>query len=325
MFSYFSNAAPKMVLIVALLYPGSLLASPIVKEYAEICDASAAIAMGRDHFVVANDEENTLRVYKRGVVKSVLAYNLDDFAKADPKRPEMDLEGAAKIGNRAYWITSHGANKKGKDRPGRHRFFATDLGFKDGHPVITPQGEVYVDLLDDLAAEPQLKKYDLAYAAQIAPKDHGGLNIEGLAASKDDGLLIGFRNPLPGGKALIVALKNPDAIISGKKPIIGAVRELSLGGLGIRSMDRVGDTLWIVAGPRGGGPSDGGEKSRLFTLKDGFEPIDSGVDFGDLNPEALYVTKTGIQVLSDDGTRRIDGSKCKSIEDKRFRAIEVTP
>ncbi|MBT3791621.1 MAG: DUF3616 domain-containing protein [Rhodospirillales bacterium] len=315
-----------MFLVVVLLCPGALLASSVMKqgEYHEICDASAAIAMGMDHFVVANDEENTLRVYKRGVVKSVLAYNLDDFAKANHKRPEMDLEGAARIGNRAYWITSHGANKNGKDRPGRHRFFATNLGFKDGHPVITPQGQVYVDLLDDLAAEPRLKKYDLAYAAQIAPKDHGGLNIEGLAASKDGGLLIGFRNPLPGGKALVVALKNPDGIIFGKKPIIGAVRELSLGGLGIRSMDRVGDTLWIIAGPR-----DGGEKSRLFTLKDGFDPIDSGVDFGDLNPEALYVTKAGIgagiQVLSDDGTRRIDGSKCKSIEDKRFRAIAVTP
>ncbi|MBT7897853.1 MAG: hypothetical protein HN565_03620, partial [Rhodospirillales bacterium] len=51
-----------MFLVVVLLCPGALLASSVMKqgEYHEICDASAAIAMGMDHFVVANDEENTL-------------------------------------------------------------------------------------------------------------------------------------------------------------------------------------------------------------------------------------------------------------------------
>jgi len=281
--------------------------------------------MGNDHFIVANDEDNSLRIYRLGYPDPVMAYSLDSFAKVDPEKPEMDIEAAARIGNRVYWITSHGANKNAKDRPGRRRFLATDISFKDGEPEVTPVGLAYADLLDDMNASSQLKKYRLDDAAGIAPKDEGGLNIEGLAETPTGALLIGFRNPIPGGNALIVTINNPGDVVQGKKPEIGPVLELPLGGLGIRSIERNGDIYLIVAGPYEGngtfrlfrwqGPSGTAKPIPVLTL-----------DFGDLNPEALFISaKGGTHILSDDGGREINGVDCKDspVEEHRFRAITI--
>ena len=34
--------------------------------------------------------------------------------------PEADIEGATRVQDRVYWITSHGANNDGEVRPSRH-------------------------------------------------------------------------------------------------------------------------------------------------------------------------------------------------------------
>ena len=302
-------------------------AEPPVSEYRGTCDASAAVSMGDGHFIVANDEDNSLRVYRLGYPDPVMAYSLDAFAKVDPEKPEMDIEAAARIGSRVYWITSHGANRNAKFRPGRQRFFATDIGFKDGRPVITPVGVAYTGLLDAMAGARQLQKYRLDEAAWIAPKDEGGLNIEGLAEAPGGALLIGFRNPIPGGNALIVTLDNPGEVIQGKKPAIGPVAELPLGGNGIRSIERNGDHYLIVAGPRNG---DG--DFRLFRWQGpGGRPKPVPVpapDFGDLCPEALFVSAKGrVYILSDDGGKEINGVDCKDlpVAERRFRAKAIKP
>ena len=50
-----------------------------------------------------------------------------------------------------------------------------------------------------------------------SPPLAGGTNIEGLAwvptAARPNQLLIGFRNPLQGGKAIVVSLLNADAVV----------------------------------------------------------------------------------------------------------------
>jgi hypothetical protein len=298
----------------------------LITEYRGTCDASAAVSLGHDHFIVANDEENSLRVYRLGYPNPVMVYDLDTFAEADPDRPEMDIEAAAKIGSRVYWITSHGTNRKGKYRPGRHRFLATDIGFKDGRPVITPVGSAYTGLLEDMAAAAQLKKYRLEDAAETAPKDEGGLNIEGLAATPSGALLVGFRNPIPGGNALIVTINNPNGVIHCQKPEIGPVMELPLGGLGIRSIERRGDTYLIVAGPY-----DGNSDFRLYHWRGpGTAPSMPvpAADFGGLNPEALFVASKGpIQILSDDGAHDLGGMECKDLPGavQRFRGVAIQP
>jgi hypothetical protein len=109
---------------------------------------------------------------------------------------ESDLEGAAAVGQRIYWIASHGRNSKGKLRPDRQRFFATDID-PGAQPGVIPTGSPYRGLLDDLAAAPTLADLRLGDAAQLAPEAPGGLNIEGLAAMPDGSLLIGLRTRCP--------------------------------------------------------------------------------------------------------------------------------
>jgi hypothetical protein len=92
-----------------------------------MCDASAAVPLGPDHFAVANDEDNIIRVYRAG--PPVRRVNLAPFLRLSRKSAELDLEGAVRIGDRVYWITSHGRNEKGRDQPSRRHFFATDIAF----------------------------------------------------------------------------------------------------------------------------------------------------------------------------------------------------
>jgi hypothetical protein len=86
-------------------------------------DASAGAAVSENMFVAADDENNTLRIYQiDNPTNAVFSVDLTEFLAAASKNPEADIEGATAIGNRIYWITSHGRNKDGKMRPSRYRF-----------------------------------------------------------------------------------------------------------------------------------------------------------------------------------------------------------
>src|SRR6185295_10833034 len=95
----------------------------------------------------------------------------------------------------------------------------------------------------------------LTDAAKLAPEAPGGLNIEGLAATPDGKLLIGFRNPLPKDGALIVVMENPNDVLENKPTKFGApIFVKGLNGNGIRSIEQIGGSYLIVAGP----PADKG-------------------------------------------------------------------
>ena len=111
-----------------------------IQVYHGASDASAAVALGEDMFVMADDENNILRVYKIGGASPVYSYDVSEFLKIEQDHPEADIEGATMVGRRVYWITSHGRNKDGKVRPSRYRFFATDVEVKDGKVAIQPVG-----------------------------------------------------------------------------------------------------------------------------------------------------------------------------------------
>src|SRR3954471_14224711 len=130
-----------------------------VRTYGEMCDASAAVALDDKHFAVADDEGNTLRVYKRGEEAPVREYDVGKFL-GNKKRTESDLEGAARVGDRIYWISSHGRNREGQVEEHRHRFFATQIEGKKGLKL-EPIGEAYTGLLDDLLADERLKGFGL--------------------------------------------------------------------------------------------------------------------------------------------------------------------
>lgn len=163
---------------VLLLSPAAIAQStPSVTRYFGMCDASAAVPVGSTMFVVANDEDNVLRVYRRDESGTPM-YSLDiaSFLGVDDEHPEADIEAATAIGNRIYWVTSHGANKNGKPRPNRRRLFATDLSIEGEKVVLKTVGKPYRDLVEDLRANPELKAYKIREAAETAPEETGGLN-----------------------------------------------------------------------------------------------------------------------------------------------------
>jgi hypothetical protein len=288
-------------------------------RYQGLCDASAAVALDARHFVVADDEHNRLTVYKRGRPQAVGEVELDAFLRADK---ESDLEGAAQVGSRIYWIASHARNSAGQLREDRQRFFATEIR----GTTVDPVGKPYTGLLADLLAAPALAPLKLSDAAGRAAEADGGFNIEGLAAAPDGSLLIGLRNPIPQGRALVVPLLNPAELVAGKGPArFGSAIRLDLGGRGVRSIDRVGSGYLIVAGP----PADAGTFAMFrWSGKPNDMPTPARADPGTLRPEALVAWPDGqITLLSDDGGVTVDKKACKDADKgkRAFRALDIKP
>jgi len=304
--------------------------TPVMTRAAE-CDASGAVAVGPLTFVVGSDEDNILRVHGADDVQPRPgALQLSSFLGIATGGLEADIEGATRIGDVIYWITSHGADGKGRPRPSGRRFFATKVAVVDGRAQLTPFGIPYESLVEDFVADPRLKPYGLKAASKRAPKTPNALNIEGLTATPAGSVLIGFRNPIPQGKALVVPIENPSEVVMGKaRAKLGPPILLALAGLGIRSFEYSaarGEYL-IVAGPAGvSGPF------RLYRWSGSNvdAPIEiPGVSFTGLQPEALIVypdDPNTIEILSDDGTRDIGGVPCKDLPvDRRvFRSIRVS-
>jgi hypothetical protein len=299
-----------MAAALALACAGSAWGQGPVTSYRGLFDASAAVALGADHFVVADDERNTLVVYRRGQPDAMDALDVSGFLGTQPDK-ESDIEGAATIGQRTYWVTSHGRNSEGKRQERRLRFFATEVVGGAPFKLVTV-GKAYSGLLDDLLAAPSLAAFKLAEATGKAPEAKDGLNIEGLAAMPNGRLLIGFRNPIPDHRALLVPLENPNEVIDhGARARFGQAIQLDLGRRGIRSMEWVDSSYLIVAGP----PADKGTFALYRWSGDPGQTavLVKGVDFKGLHPEAMFAVPgaQGVQVLSDDGQRKHRGVACK--------------
>jgi hypothetical protein len=301
---------------------------PDLVEFEGMCDASGAVPLGADRFAVADDEDNVLRVYDahRGGPPLRAVDLWPSLSPSLPlprkkKTPETDLEAATRLGDLALWITSHGRNSQGKAKPERLLLFATSaLEDVEAPGALQVVGKPCTTLLDQLLAAPGLAGLGLAAGAARAPKDPGGLNIEGLTAMPDGRVLIGFRNPIPEGRALAVPLENPRALIEGAPAQFGAPIHLDLGGLGVRSLSFWRGRYLIAAGPY----AEEGPR-RLYTWSGApADPPRLEVELRDLNPEGFFSSASAdrILLLSDDGTRTVDGDACKSLSDprrKRFR------
>jgi hypothetical protein len=344
----YSDAAQKMM-DEALVYRGT-------------SDASAAVAISEDMFIVADDENNILRGYSINKPDlPVFSCDLTDFLNVESDFPEADIEGATMIGSRIYWITSHGRNEDGKMRPSRYRFFATDIGIQDGNISIQPVGKPCKTLLQSMLKDRVLRNLGLAEATRLnaknlskkdrqklAPKEKG-LNIEALCASADGKVIyIGFRNPRPKSRALLVPLYNPKEVVEKSAvPILGKPILLDLNNLGVRSMEycRFHQTYFIIAGPY-----DEGSGCVLYRWS---AEVDEPPKFvrnlnvqKNLTPEAVvcFPNSERILLLSDDGSLPIkvrDSSECmegklnndgtcpnKFLVDpnkKTFRAIRLIP
>lgn len=292
---------------------------PTRLTFTEACDGSAAVALEGGRIAIGHDDDNYLRIYGKGGGAPLWSSELFGSGK------EVDVEGAARIGDTIYWIGSHGTKKDGGAAPKRRALIATRI-VGDGLELV---GEPYRRLIEDLGAAAATKGYDLPAAALRAPETENALNIEGLAATPEGRLLIGFRNPQPGGKALVVELLNPAGVVAGERAKIGARHQLKLGqGMGLR------DIAWspeersylIIAGPfsatgpfalfRWDGRNSDPQPSRL-AMPAGF------------GPEALVRLENGsLLLLGNDGDENLGDVICKDKEpekDRRFGALVFPP
>ncbi|MCC6233786.1 MAG: DUF3616 domain-containing protein [Verrucomicrobiales bacterium] len=304
-------------------------ASDRITFFHGMCDASAIVPLGRQYQLIADDEDNVLRLFdrQRGG-RALWATDLSRFLQVDPQEPEVDLEAAARLGDRIYWISSHGRNRKGLPRPSRHRFFATAIVERGGLPTVEPIGRPVTTLLHHMLADPRLAPLGLPAASLRPPKASNALSIEGLVALPDGRLLLGFRNPQPFGKALIVPLDNPAEVIEGRPPRFGDPLLLDLGHRGIRGMGTHRDRVIIAAGAH-----DGAVRPLLFEWdpirQTGPWPVPD-LSLEEFNPESIEGLSEeqgeGLLLVSDDGAVRVGRTECKKLKDpalKRFRTLTL--
>jgi hypothetical protein len=295
-------------------------------------DASAAVVLGKDMFVVADDENNILRIYRMNQTSgAVFSCDLTQFLDIDAEHPEADIEGATVLGDYIYWITSHGRNRDGKIRTSRYRFFATKVEVESQNFSIQPVGIPCKSLVHELVKDETMRKLGLDRAKltkrqrkKLAPKQQG-LNIEALCASTDaKTIYIGFRNPRPNSKALVVALSNPQQVIEvAERPVFGEPILWDLKGLGIRAMEYSDfhKAYFIIAGPHDDRP--GFVLYRWSGRKDKPPKLvrEIHLDRYDFTPEALVTFKDSERflLLSDDGTLPIDISDDSECMPDRLR------
>ncbi|MFE0246675.1 DUF3616 domain-containing protein [[Kitasatospora] papulosa] len=294
-------------------------------------DASAAVDVGGGYAVVADDESNTLRLHDLSV--SGAPVRTWDVASKLGVSKEIDIEGAARVGNTVYWTGSLGNNKDGAYKSARNTVFTTTVTGSGAATQLTVGGS-YRRLRDDLIAWDEANGDRFGFAAGTedgqAPKQVDGFNVEGLefAPGSTTTAYVGFRAPLvppkAGGKALLVPVTNFDKVAgSGAKAVFGTPVQLDLGGLTIRDIRKnAADQYLIVAGSWAA--DDNSDPYALYrwdgvaghapvkvtelptTDPGGWEAVVSVPDLTAAGARAQVITDAGAADLYGDGTEAKD-------------------
>lgn len=303
-----------------------------------ISDASSAMPIDASHMFVADDENQTLRIYSRSNSgAAVVGINMNPFLGLTHLYPdgtprEVDLEGSTRVGNRIYWIGSHSHAQDADVRTNRGRIFATDVSGTGTNSTLTFVGR-YDYLKTDLILWDATNGHGKGanYYGLVASSEPGvdpkgtegaGFNIEGLTMAPDSTNIafVAFRSPLitPTNRvtALIVPITNfaslaiSSATNSGKAKF-GAPIELNLGGRGVRSIE--GDAnkgYLIVAGPPGVASGVPPCDFRLFTWNGlaASAPQERSTSLTHLLPEGIvelppapWTSNSMVQLISDSG------------------------
>ena len=323
------SAASAMKESAAILCIGTLLSAACasglhkhgVVVFEGTCDASGAVAIDHRTFAVADDEDNVLRIYDAEIGGPPIGSVDMSGALFGSTSLEADLEAATRLDDLALWLTSHARSKQGTQEASRLLFFATSIPRSSTDIALV--GKPYRNLLSDLFAEPSLREFDLRSASKRGPTSEGGLNIEGMTSTPDGAVLVGFRNPVPNGLALVIAIENPAAVFDrGERARLRDVVRLDLDGLGVRALSWWRGRYLIAAGNSG----DGGV-SRLYIWEGGqAAPELARVDLAEFNPEGFFTpeTRDAILILSDDGEESVGGAPCKDSRtdhEKTFRGV----
>ncbi len=224
--------------------------APSFQPLKGVFEPSAIQQLPDGRFLVVEDEQqHSFSLLTIGVDGSVeckalrpgLLQLFSDFWKLE------DLEGLAvdKAGF-VYAITSHSRDEAGKERSSRERLVRFRI---DKNRVEKPT------VVDGLKRALTQMHPVLASAAEVRNvKTGGGLNIEALEISPDQRrLLIGFRSPLLGGRAIIASIENAAEMFDADEAprVATELDELDLGGHGIRGLayvHSIGEYL-VIGGP----------------------------------------------------------------------------
>jgi hypothetical protein len=326
-------------------------------------DASAAVPVDSNFMFVADDEDQKLRLYNRNSSGAALNFldvtsnlALTDIDNGTPR--EVDIEAAAQVGNRIYWLASHSNSSTGASRVNRSRLFATDVSGAGSAATLTYIGR-YDNLKTDMVNWDTSNGHGLganffglaaSAAIGVIPEspDGSGFNIEGLVFAPDNSTAyICFRAPISPAagrtKALVVPVTNFTSLVSGNPSagpaVFGAPIQLDLGGRGIRDIRKNGSNEYLIVA---GSASDTGD-FRLFSWTG--NPANqavglTGTNLTGLNPEAIVDVSVGlnafsafapvqVQLLSDFGDTVYygDGIAAKDLANdnhKKFRSDVVT-
>lgn len=335
----------------AVLTLGSQSIAQDFDIFQEVCDASGAVSLGADFFLLVDNNSNILRAYQFGTSEPVTSRDLTTFLGIEEGK-EADIEATARVGGLVYFITSHGLNSEAKPREQRLRVFAQRVSDEDPGKL-TDFGNPYVLLLQRMMAKPEYQTR-LQPVASLAPEE-GGINIEGLAEGPAGSLYAGFRSPATADTAIVMPILNPKQMLEaaphltvGEKAkdrlkhandaatqveLGDPITFTTLGGLGIRSMEKIGDGYLIIAGPPGHGSNF---KLFSWTGKVGEQPAevpDRELTFADdlmVKPEVIFKRQNGnLYIVSDDGDlikKQNNDVKCEDLDNdgkKHFRGFEL--
>ena len=345
-------------------YAASAPGRPGAKWHTGISDASTAIPIDANWMFVGDDENQTLRIFSRTRSGAPVAakdfspvLGLTDFYP-DGTPKEVDIEASTRVGNRIYWLGSLSHAFDATPRTNRTRLFATDIsgsGTNSQLKFLAHYDFLKIDLIAWDALDRHGKGanyYGLAASADEGtdPKatDGSGFNLEGLCMApgpnNTTNAYIAFRAPLVPptnrAKALLIPVLNFGKISTKRSgpgsAQFGAPIELNLGGRGVRSIEGVGGTNYlIVAGPPGAGdnlPPPGNFKLFTWTGSTNDPPRERDADLSSLNPEGIVEVPPGVwtatnlfQILSDGGTNRYygDGVQAKFLEVREFKKFRV--
>lgn len=291
-------------------------------------DASAAIAIGDGLMLVADDEDQVLRLYERDSDGAPLAeINLNEALGLNDTQ-EVDLEAVAVHQGTHYWLGSHESSQ-------RSMLFATNVSGENADNLSIEVTGQFTDLASQLSAWDADNGHRLGDNALSLSL---GVNVEG-ATFIGDSLYLGLRAPLGNGFAQLVPVENAIELVAGtaSEAAFGDPVRLDLDGRAVRSIEPAGDEGYLIlAGP----VNDDDDVGFGLYLWDGAQAVREidGVDLNTLpdaltaKPESLFnvtMTDTGVSasVLYDSGTVDWleDGQESKNLpaDEQRFISTDI--
>ncbi|MCB1491341.1 MAG: DUF3616 domain-containing protein, partial [Rhodobiaceae bacterium] len=304
-------------------------------------DGSAAIPIGTDYMLVADDETQTIRLYDRtdsGVALNTFNFTAPQFGSGESAlnaalaapSPEVDIEAAVRVGSTIYFVGSHGNESDGTNAPDRSTIFATTISGTDASTTLA-YGDEYKGLTQDLITWDVTNGHGLganffginaAINTNKSPEQNDGFNVEGIVMAPGSATtaFLSLRAPIinDGGtdKAVIVPITNFTSLpgLAPGSATFGAPILLDLDGHAIRDIAKnAADQYVILAGPAGSAIGTGDFALYTWDGTAGSAPVLRGGDLQAIanatggSPEAIVEVPAGldgdsvIQILYDNG------------------------